>query len=391
MTQGMAEIAALQAAMPTPPRTPAEAGSQDAQAEIREAARQFETILAQQMFQVMRRSLSGGGMISGDGPGSHMYSHMIDQAVSSALTEGEGLGMQQAFVSAMGGDPQALEGGSITGTRRTLTTIPGVPLPSRRGPVHGDLLGGDTRNLQVAASGMLRNGNPADWGREGTLDANDLASNFSTETAGGVARFNVRDARGYQGYYKCNLFALELARRGGFQVPVIGRARGWGYPAPNGVTDDAADGQLNRDWARVATGMTADQIDGAITSGRGAFMLTGHGNGDRAGHMGIIERIHEIDYDDQGNIRRVIFDGWEARRNGAQHLTRRTWNLQGNAGGNLARNGFTRIEVLQLVPTREGQRAEVPTTGTPGASLRDVFSSSSVGDRTINSSEENRQ
>lgn len=389
MTQAAAELAALQAMTPQAPRAPGHGPPDQQQAEIRQAARQFETILAQQMFQVMRQSLSGGSMISGDGPGAHMYSHMIDQAVSSAMTEGEGLGMQRHFITAMGGDPQSLEGPGLTGTRRTLTQIPGVPV--RRAPVTGELLGGDTHNLQTAATSMLRGGDPSHWGRTGTLDATDLASDISTEVPGGTARFNVRDARGYEGYYKCNLFALELARRGGFQVPVIGRARGWGYPAPNGVTDDAADGQLNRDWARVATGMSAEQVDGAITSGRGAFMLTGHGNNGRAGHMGIVERIHEIDYDDEGNIRRVIFDGWEARRNGAQHLTRRTWNLQGNSGGNLARNGFTQIEVLQLVPTREGQNAEIPTTGTPGASLRDNFSSSSSPHRTINSSEENRQ
>jgi len=286
MTQGVAEMVALQAQMPAPPRAPGANSEEQQQADIRQAARQFETILAQQMFQVMRGSLSGGSMTSGEGPGAHMYSHMIDQAVSSTLTEGEGLGMQRHLIAAMGGDPQSLEGAGITGTRRTLTQIPGVPL--QRPPVRGELLGGDTQDLQLAATAILRGGDPSQWGRTGTLDATDLASDIATEVPGGTARFNVRDARGYEGYYKCNLFALELARRGGFQVPVIGRARGWGYPAPNGVTDDAVDGQLNNDWARVATGMSADQIDGAITSGRGAFMLTGHGSGDLAGHMGIV-------------------------------------------------------------------------------------------------------
>jgi hypothetical protein len=389
MTQGAAAAAALTASMPRNPRTANADPEAQRQAEIRQAARQFEGILATQMFQVMRGSLSGGSLLSGEGPGNHMYSQMIDQAMSSSLTEGNGMGLQRHLVQAMGGDPQALEQPSITGSSRT----PYVPIPGAqvtRTPVTGALLGGDTRDLQGAASGMLTRGNPADWGRAGTLDANDLASDLSTEVPGGVARFNVRDARGYEGYYKCNLFAMELARRGGFQVPVVGRARGWGYPSPNGVTDDAGDGRLHGDWAQIATGMSAQAVDGAITSGSGAFMLTGHGSGDRAGHMGIVERIHEIDYAEDGTVRRVVYDGWEARRDGAQHLTRRTWNINGNSGGNLARNGFTRIEILQLVPSTPGQRPEIPTTGSPGASQRDINASSSAQNRTIFNSEENQ-
>lgn len=389
MTQGAA-AAVLTASMPRTPRAPNADPQDQRQADIRQAARQFEGILATQMFQVMRRSLSGGSLLSGDGPGNHMYSQMIDQAMSSSLTEGNGMGLQRHLIQAMGGDPQSLDQPSITGSSRTAyVPIPGAQVTRR--PVTGALLGGDTRNLQGAATQMLNQGAPADWGRNGTLDPGNLASDLSTDVPGGIARFNVRDARGYEGYYKCNLFALELARRGGFQVPVVGRARGWGYPSPNGVTDDAGDGRLHSDWAQIATGMSANDVDGAITSGSGAFMLTGHGSGDRAGHMGIVERIHEIDYAEDGTIRRVVYDGWEARRDGAQHLTRRTWNINGNSGGNLARNGFTRIEILQLVPSSPGQRPEIPTTGTPGASRRDINSSSSAVNRTISNSEENRQ
>jgi hypothetical protein len=158
----------------------------------------------------------------------------------------------------------------------------------------------------------------------------------------------VRDARGYQGYYKCNLFALELARRAGFSVPVIGRARGWGFPAPNRLARDAADGRLEGGWASVATGEDAAALDRDVRRGARAFALVGEATGERAGHMAVIERVHEVRYGDDGRVDRIVFSGWEARERGAQHLTRRTWNRVGHPGGTQARNGFERIEILQL-------------------------------------------
>jgi hypothetical protein len=74
-------------------------------------------------------------------------------------------------------------------------------------------------------------------------------------------------------------------------------------------------------------------------------------------------------------VRRVVFDGWEARSEGAQHLTRRTWNLTGNPGGNLARNGFSRIEILELTP-RSGAGNEIPLSNRAGSS--DLDNSSQV-------------
>ena len=34
--------------------------------------------------------------------------------------------------------------------------------------------------------------------------------------------------------------------------------------------------------------------------------------GDRAGHVAVIERWHEVHYTEDGNIQRAVFDGWEA-------------------------------------------------------------------------------
>ena len=216
------------------------------------------------------------------------------------------------------------------------------------------------------------------WAKDAALSESDLRSDFATREPGGLARFNVRDARGFRGYYKCNLFAMEAARRAGFAVPLVSRPAGWGFPASDSVTRDAQDGHMRGDWARVATGATATELDGAILQGQRAYILTGAGQGERMGHMAVVERVHQVDFGPDGDVRRVVFDGWEARAQGAQHLVRRTWNLFGNPGGTQARSGFERIEILELKRPNGGSRPERPVSGRTGASILDVSASRSV-------------
>lgn len=75
---------------------------------------------------------------------------------------------------------------------------------------------------------MIQNGAADRWARDGALTPQDLASDLVTEAPGGRAAFNVRDANGFQGYYKCNLFAFELARRAGFQISGCWARKGLG-------------------------------------------------------------------------------------------------------------------------------------------------------------------
>jgi hypothetical protein len=86
----------------------------------------------------------------------------------------------------------------------------------------------------------------------------------------------------------------------------------------------------------------------ALHTGEAAFLLVGQGHGERHGHMAVIEHPRSIDYDEQGKVRSISFDGWEAQPDGAKHLTTRTWNRTGVEGGKGDRNGLDRIEIIQL-------------------------------------------
>ena len=345
---------------------PVDAMQQEAnpQPNAADVAQQFEGLLMQQLWSIMRKT--AGGLGGGEGPGAGLYAHMMDEAVAGQLTRAGGLGLAAQLEQGLGGTPQ-----------RSYPMADTFPLePTRRaplvlGPATGQRVAGATSILQDTAQSMLTPVSAPRWGREGRLTRTELSSEFQTEARDGIARFNVRDAAGFEGRYKCNLFAFEMVRRSGFQVPLMPRTRGWGYPHPDSVTLDAADGRLRHDWGRVATGETASEIDGAIAQGERAFMLTGSGRDGHAGHMAVIERVHEVDYDDSGRIERVVFDGWEARVGGAQHLERRTWNRYGNPGGTMARNGFSQIEVVELLAPQAGTN-ELPMSRRVGASVHDL-------------------
>jgi len=361
-----------------------------------EAARKFEGLLIQQLLSVLRKTAPSGGLMGDDSSGE-MYVQMFDSAIADQLAEGNGLGMREMLTGQLGGTTEGAA--QTTGTRHSLEprsfALPQVAGGGGPFVPSGPIPGGATGRLAQAASAIV-SASPERWGREGDLGPTDLASDLATPARdGGVARFNVRDAQGYEGYYKCNLFAFEVARRAGFEVPVVGRLRGWGFPTPNGITADAgADGRVRGDWARVVTGENAEALQSSIQRGERALMLTASARGEHAGHMAVVERVHQIDYGSDGEVRRIVFDGWEARARGAQHLVRRTWNLYGNPGGNQPRNGFERIEILALRRPPRGARLEVPLSTPAAGSLRDAGSndsaSSSHGNRPNGSSEEIR-
>ncbi|MEC7522272.1 MAG: rod-binding protein [Myxococcota bacterium] len=392
--------------IPTQPDAATEAERR--QARIQDAAGQFEGLLIQQLVSVMRSTVGGEGGMFGNGAGSQMYSHLFDQSFADSLTAAGGMGMRQTIERSMMGpaayrammDQRMAEQENGTALRPLTPFAPrsvGEILEAR--PPTGSALGGMTGRLQAAARQMLgADGVASQWGRAGRLTEADLASDFSTEGPDGLATFNVRDAAGFEGAYKCNLFAFELARRAGFEVPLIGRTRGWGYMGPDGVTADADAGRLRGDWGEVVTGETAESLDSAAVRGDRAFLLTGSSVGDRSGHMGIVERVHEVDYDDQGRITRVVFDGWEGRSRGAMHLTRRTWNRYGNPGGEDARGGFDSIHIIALRRPRDGARPERPIHENANGSVHDAervrgseenrsFSSRSASDRPNEGSE----
>jgi Rod binding domain-containing protein len=338
------------------------AAAKDKQLEV---ARKFEGILMQQLLQVMRSTAKSGGMMESSGA-SGQYMAMFDEVLAERMAEGGGIGLAKTFAESLGGGPGAAE--------QPLTGTTGLRMPSPTGglsmsaaaataqPLPG--LSGATARLAKAAYAISAPAGGKQWAREGTLTERDLASNLETTTAGGVARFSVRDAAGFRDAYKCNLFAFEAARRAGFEVPVVARAQGWGFPTSNTVTEDAKDGALRGAWAEVVPKEKLADVKGMLERGELAIMLTGSGQEGRHGHMAVVERIHRIDVDEHGELKHIEFDGYEARVDGAQHLTRRSWNRHGNGEDKrLARNGFENIELLALRPARSPEQPEIRLSG----------------------------
>lgn len=353
------------------------APQEDRRAQITNAATQFESLLIQQLVQVMRSSIGEGGLF-GSGAGASMYASMFDQNLATSMSSAGGLGIRQVLERSMLG-PQAYAAAQQQ-NHELRPLAPATPFAPRTvgevmeaRPSSGVTLVGQTGRLQDAADAMLGpRGFAPQWGRAGRLTEEDLASDFYTEGPNGRAMFNVRDAAGFQDCYKCNLFAFELARRAGFQVPLIGRTRGWGYMGPDGVTADATRGQLRGNWGRIATGESAESLDSGIVRGDRAFLVVGSSVGDRAGHMGIVERVHEVEYDEQGRVQRLVFDGWEGRTRGAHHMTRRTWNRAGTHGGEDVRGGFSQIELIELRRSSDGEAEERPVHPNAAPSVHDL-------------------
>lgn len=340
-----------------------------------DAAQQFESLLVQQLWQTMRKTVSGAGF-GGGSAGADTYMHFMDEAIATQMTEAGGIGIQQVLDRAMGGEAYGLGASRPTGLGQATGAAAASSATARRaplelGPLTGQRVPGATGRLQSAARELLSGESPQRFAREGRLTREELSSNFETRRADGTrSAFNVDDAAGFDGEYKCNLFAFELVRRAGFQTPVQGRSHGWGYPAPDAVTAEAATGRLRQDWGRVVTGESAESIDGGLESGERGLMLTGSGRDGHAGHMAVVERVHSIQYDDDGEVEQVVFDGWEARTNGARHLEQRTWNRAGVRGGNDVRRGLDRIELVELLAPREGA-TEIPITRGAGPSRHD--------------------
>ena len=351
------------------PETAAETAEAN-QDRVRKAAQQFEGLLLRELLKVLRKTAPQGSL-SGSGFSGDMYTQMMDDALAENLSKAGGVGLAPMLERSFGVAPDepdlrtrmtaAERYGSLVGT------VHRPSLPTYHAPQYTS---GATGRFQHAAEDLMASGAASRWSREGRLTEHDLASDFATTRSDGSSHFNVRDAAGYVGHYKCNLFAFELARRAGFQVPVVGRPRGWGYPTPNDVTAEAATGSVAGGWARRATGDDTAELDADIRAGRRGFLLTGSAE-DRAGHMAVIERLHDIERAEDGTIRRIVFDGWEARSGGAQHLTRRTWNLRNHPGGHLARNGFSRIEILELRSANRSESPEIPLSAQGGRSILD--------------------
>lgn len=332
-----------------------------------EVARQFEGILIRQLLSVMRSTAKSGSMMGSEGA-SGQYMSMFDEAIADKLAEGGGIGLARTLVESLGGDPRSLD--QVLPNKRAALSSAQGGLPFSQGeravtpPLPG--LRGATARLAQAAYAISAPEGGKQWARTGTLTERDLASTLQTSTADGVARFTVDDAQGFRDNYKCNLFAFEAARRAGFAVPVVARDRGWGFPTSGAVTEDAQDGALRGNWAEVVPKERIGELKGMLERGEVGLMLTGSGSEGRHGHMAVLERIHDVQLDEHGEVQRIEFDGYEARVDGAEHLVRRTWSRRGSGSDErLARNGFGAIELLALRRAVDPQSPEITLSNRP--------------------------
>lgn len=313
----------------------------DKNEKLRSAAKQFEGVLMTQLLEVLWKTTPE--LQKGQGG---MYQSMFQGEFANHLVAGGGIGLSDMIAKALGAEPEP-------GERSALTTrhVQDRPLIHPYLPAPAPASDGEHTGVMVdvarAAANMIEQGGDH-WAKSGTLTPEDYGTLGASELAGEHARRSVESANGYRGYYKCNLFAFEVARRAGLAVPEDARTGTLLLSSSNRLTQDAGDGSLESGWAKVATGASPAVMQDALRAGEAAFLLVGSGRGDRHGHMAVIEQPHSIDYDEAGQIRSISFEGWEAQPDGAKHLTERTWNRFGEKGGPSDRNNLERIEIIQL-------------------------------------------
>ncbi|MGB0680296.1 MAG: hypothetical protein ACPGUV_11600, partial [Polyangiales bacterium] len=300
--------------------------------------------------------------------GGEMYAHFFDEAMSEALRQGQSLGLASFF------DTQGKSQAGVGATVHRLAASPGLglgaaPFAALAGArAYGPSAGG-TGPLGQSAARIVQNGDAQRWSRQGQLTPHDLQSRFATRGPDGIARFNVRDAQGYQGHAKCNLFAFEAVRRAGYQTPVVARRRGWGYPGPSQVANDAANGRVAGGWAKVVQHESSASLDAGARSGQRAFLLASAGGPGKQGHMAVVERIHALRYDSEGHITDIVFDGWDTSKHGAAQQKRQRWQRTSEAGAEGHR--YRHVALLELNKALDPMRPEVPLSQTFHASTRD--------------------
>ena len=209
------------------------------------------------------------------------------------------------------------------------------------------------------------------WSLAGSLLAN---GNYRLRIEHPAPAPNNRFRRGtFQRHNKCNLFALDIAWRSGFRVPLINRRTPanpqYSYPRSNSMTTYAeraiASGAprlrgLNGDpWGAPQSRVLYPVINFAIR-GLGALVIVVGWRRSGVGHVGIIDQIREIRYDNAHRITRISYDGWEATgdRGAIRVAPPRRWQTT-NCGpltgvcrttpGNPLRV-FCRIHLISLLP-----------------------------------------
>jgi hypothetical protein len=133
-----------------------------------------------------------------------------------------------------------------------------------------------------------------------------------------------RRAAAFNGQNKCNVFALDIAWRSGFRVPIINIATAanplYSYPRANTLTtyaerayqsaDPGLSGFDRTQWGFVATQVLDTVVHNLIAQDYMLILVYWRRSG--IGHVGIIRRIVNKTHDNTGRITDVEYEGWEA-------------------------------------------------------------------------------
>lgn len=176
------------------------------------------------------------------------------------------------------------------------------------------------------------------WGENGSLqdrlDIRRFMSSPAWAPNDSFRRFN------FQRSNKCNIFALEMAWRCGFKVPVLNynytsEGRRFTFPLANQLTTYAqrafnrgstelfgSDGTTRWGWVETSTSRT--DTNAYINDGW-FYILVGWRRRRGIGHVGIIRRINALTTNASGRIQTITYDGWEARQAQAERVNGHEW------------------------------------------------------------------
>ena len=227
----------------------------------------------------------------------------------------------------------------------------------------------------------------AHWGVPGSLLPGDgvyrLQIQHPSAAANQFRRYHFRNAN------KCNVFALDIAWRSGFRVPLLNIGTGnrprYSYPRANplttyaerayGSSDISLRGASGTQWGWVWTPISATQINEEIAQGFLYILVGWRRSG--IGHVGIIRRV-TAKTDDTGRIRDITYEGWEATSTAAQVLNGRRWRTDqcGQLTGQCQRDRgnqlriFCAIHIVGLIPELDPTRRGLLTRSTNRCRLR---------------------
>ena len=332
-------------------------------------------------MKVLRKTVPEGSLV-GSGYAGQMYNEMLDDALADEVAKGQGLGLRPMLERTLGGEAAIATAGFDgkwlgnhcrgrwrSGPRRDRDRASQRFAGSTRlhrgsqWPAAGSRCGvvGYGRRRAMGQRRQARCGGSREWfcnrsgGGRGALQrarcqrlSGLLQMQSLCPRAGAASRLS--SAGGRQATWLGVPWAQPHHRK--TQKTVRWKASGHAWPPPNPRP------------AWIATCKRA----------AAAFCSPVRPRGDRAGHMAIVERIHDIERGADGRIRRVVFDGWEARTQGASHLSRRTWNIAGNPGGTLARQRICpHRSTGDAFSRREAKRRRCRCPSTPEARCATFF------------------